>query len=91
MVIPQSGQGSEFPGHAQENVKIWEGIIEQPEPQFYFHRSIQDLFRSSFDAGFVVDGLEEPGFPQREKRKARLRWIDMPEIPPVKVVRMRLR
>jgi len=42
------------------------------------------------NAGFVVDGSEEPGFPEPEQRRAGVRWDDMPGIPPVMVVRMRL-
>jgi len=67
-----------------------EGIVGQPEPQWYFHRPIQVLLRAGFEAGFVVDGLEEPGLPAPEKRQAGVRWDDMPEIPPIMVVRMRL-
>lgn len=70
--------------------KKTEGIIGQPEPQWYFHRPIHALFRSGFEAGFVVDGIEEPGLPGSEKRRASVRWDDMPEIPPIMVVRMRL-
>jgi 2-polyprenyl-3-methyl-5-hydroxy-6-metoxy-1,4-benzoquinol methylase len=66
-----------------------EGIIGQPEPQWCFHRSINTLFRFGFEAGFVVDGTEEPHFPEHEPR-AGVRWQDMPDIPPVMVVRMRL-
>ena len=62
----------------------------RPEPQWYFHRPIHVLFRLGFDHGFVVEGLEEPGLPEPEKRKAGVRWDDIPEIPPVMVVRMRL-
>jgi len=66
-----------------------EGIIGQPEPQWYFHRPIHALFGAGFDAGFVVDGIEEPGLPGSEKRRPSARWDDMPEIPPIMVVRMR--
>jgi SAM-dependent methyltransferase len=67
-----------------------EGIVGQPEPQFFFHRPIGVLFQSGFDAGFVVDGIEEPGFALHETPKPGVRWHDMPEIPPILVVRMRL-
>jgi SAM-dependent methyltransferase len=66
-----------------------EGIIGQPEPQYYFHRPLQDLFRAGFEAGFVIDGLLEAAFGKSEKDGSGLRWDDMPEIPPVLVVRMR--
>lgn len=70
--------------------KKTEGIIGQPEAQFYYHRPLHLLLGACFDAGFVVDGMEEPGFPEPEKKRASVRWDDMPEIPPVMVVRMRL-
>jgi 2-polyprenyl-3-methyl-5-hydroxy-6-metoxy-1,4-benzoquinol methylase len=65
-----------------------EGIIGQPEPQWLFHRSLSALLRYGFDAGFRVDGLEEPGLPAATAPKAGVRWHDMPEIPPIMVVRM---
>jgi 2-polyprenyl-3-methyl-5-hydroxy-6-metoxy-1,4-benzoquinol methylase len=67
-----------------------EGIVGQPEPQWCFHRPISVLFDSAFDAGFVVDGIEEPRLPEAEKPKAGVRWHDMPDIPPIMVVRMKL-
>jgi len=67
-----------------------EGIIGQPEPQWLFHRSLSALLRYGFDAGFRVDGLEEPGLPAATAPKAGVRWHDMPEIPPIMVVRMTL-
>ena len=68
-----------------------EGIIGQPEPQYYFHRPIHVLLDAGFRAGFVVDGMEEPGFSGGEGQKAGVRWDDMPDVPPVMVVRMKLR
>jgi hypothetical protein len=67
-----------------------QGIVGQPEPQWIFHRQISVLFESGFAAGFVVDGIEEPRFPQAEEPKAGVRWHDMPDIPPIMVVRMKL-
>lgn len=66
-----------------------EGIVGQPEPQFLFHRPISRLFQLGFDAGFVVDGCEEPGFAPPDTPRAGVRWDDMPDIPPILVVRMR--
>jgi SAM-dependent methyltransferase len=66
-----------------------EGIVGQPEPQWFFHRPMSMLFRTGFDAGFVVDGLEEPRLPNADAPKAGVRWHDMPDIPPILVVRMR--
>jgi len=70
--------------------KKTEGIIGQPRPQYYFHRPLHLLLQCGFDAGFVVDGMEEPGFAATAPRKPGVRWDDMPEIPPVMVVRLRL-
>jgi 2-polyprenyl-3-methyl-5-hydroxy-6-metoxy-1,4-benzoquinol methylase len=67
-----------------------EGIAGQPEPQWLFHRSISALLGFGFEAGFVVDGIEEPRLPEPETRKAGVRWDDMTDIPPILVVRMRL-
>lgn len=67
-----------------------EGIIGQPEPHWFFHRPISALFRFGFDAGFVVDGIEEPRFPGGDAPRPGVRWSEMPEIPPIMVVRMKL-
>lgn len=84
---------------ARCGVKVWsylsstarktEGIVGQPEPQWFFHRSLSTLLSSGFAAGFILDGLEEPRFPDADAPKAGLSWRDMPDIPPVMVVRMR--
>lgn len=66
-----------------------EGIVGQPEPQYYFHRPLSVLLGAGFAAGLVVDALEESAFPHLEAQKPGMRWDDMPEIPPVLAVRMR--
>jgi len=70
--------------------KKTEGIIGQPEPHYYYHRPIHVLFASCFASGFVVDGIEGPGLPGSRKRSAAARWDDMPQIPPIMVVRAKL-
>jgi 2-polyprenyl-3-methyl-5-hydroxy-6-metoxy-1,4-benzoquinol methylase len=67
-----------------------EGIIGQPELQYYFHRPLTVLLEAGFDVGFVVDGMEEPAFKESAGERGGLNWRDSPEIPPVLVVRMRL-
>lgn len=69
--------------------KKTEGIIGQPEPQFLFHRPLSLLLGSCFEAGFVIDGLEEPGLPQPDERRPRVSWDAMPDVPPILVVRLR--
>lgn len=38
-------------------------LRDQPQKQLYFVRPLQKLFGAAFDAGLIVDGLEEPSFP----------------------------
>lgn len=70
---------------------VWkgQGIVGQPELQHYFHRPLSMLLGTGFNAGFVVDGMEEPAFKEGTGHHGGLRWRDLPEIPPVLVVRMR--
>ena len=51
-----------------------EGIVGQPEPQFVYHRPMNVLFQSCFEAGFLLDGIEEPGLPEPDRRRAGVRW-----------------
>jgi 2-polyprenyl-3-methyl-5-hydroxy-6-metoxy-1,4-benzoquinol methylase len=64
----------------------------QPKPQFVFHRPLHVLLGTGFDAGFVLDGLEEPAFaPAPPSGRNPLAWGgNFCEIPPVLVARMRL-
>jgi 2-polyprenyl-3-methyl-5-hydroxy-6-metoxy-1,4-benzoquinol methylase len=81
--------GVKVSSYLTSSARKTEGIIGQPEPHWFFHRPISALFRIGFDAGFVVDGLEEPGFAKHEHATAGIRWHDMPDIPPIMVVRMK--
>jgi 2-polyprenyl-3-methyl-5-hydroxy-6-metoxy-1,4-benzoquinol methylase len=67
-------------------------IAGQPKPQLYFHRPLQELFHAGFEAGFVMDGLEERAFPpDHEPGRNPIAWSGkFSEIPPVLVARMRL-
>ena len=66
------------------------GVIGQPTPQYYFHRPLNVLLKSCFQAGFVVDALEEPAFSADVESRRPLSWSNFTEIPPVLVVRLRL-
>lgn len=81
--------GVKVSSYISPSARRTEGIIGQPEAQLFFHRPIGVLLQAGFDEGFVVDGIEEPAFPFGETRKAGVKWEDMPEIPPIMVVRMR--
>jgi 2-polyprenyl-3-methyl-5-hydroxy-6-metoxy-1,4-benzoquinol methylase len=57
----------------------------QPEPQPYFHRPISALLRPAFEAGLVLDALEEPAFAEAQPEGFRR----PPAFPPVLVCRLR--
>ena len=52
-------------------------ITGQPKEQCYYHRSMQDVFHTCFEAGFVIDGFYEECYG------------DNREIPMVIIVRAR--
>jgi 2-polyprenyl-3-methyl-5-hydroxy-6-metoxy-1,4-benzoquinol methylase len=64
----------------------------QPQPQPLFHRPMEILLAAGFQAGFVLDGLEERAFPPGyAPGRHPLAWSGLfAEIPPVLVARMRL-
>jgi 2-polyprenyl-3-methyl-5-hydroxy-6-metoxy-1,4-benzoquinol methylase len=82
--------GVKVSSYLSPSARKTEGIIGQPEPQFLFHRPLSRLFKEGFDAGFVVDGFEEPGFTPNETPRPGVKWENMPDVPPILVVRMRL-
>ena len=59
-------------------------IVGQPELQPCFDRPLSLLLGTCFEAGFVVDGLEEPVFPPEHDHAL---WT---ELPPILAVRLRL-
>ncbi|HSJ59109.1 MAG TPA: class I SAM-dependent methyltransferase [Anaerolineae bacterium] len=67
-------------------------IAGQPVPQLYFHRPLHVLLSAVFDAGLVLDGLEERAFPPDVPAgRHPLSWSGhFSEIPPVLVARARL-
>ena len=66
------------------------GIQGQPEPHWYFPRTLSELLSPFFDAGWAMDGVKEPSFPREMARPAEpSSWANLPAIPPVLVVRLR--
>ena len=67
-------------------------IRNQPAPQHYFHRPLGVLLGAAFEAGFVLDALEEPAFaPDSPPGRHALSWgPNLSQIPPVLVARVRL-
>jgi SAM-dependent methyltransferase len=65
------------------------GLLEQPIPNKLWHRPLSQLLKACFDAGFVVDGLEEPAFAPDTRARSPFSWARRLDIPPVVVVRVR--
>jgi hypothetical protein len=63
------------------------GMPGEPEPHWYFHRPLHELFGAFFQAGFVLDGLEERALTPRDTNSRELSWSNLPGIPPVLVGR----
>jgi 2-polyprenyl-3-methyl-5-hydroxy-6-metoxy-1,4-benzoquinol methylase len=66
------------------------GIRGQPHAQYYFHRPLSVLLNVCFGVGFVLDGIEEPGFGPGDEGPGEFSWVRFQGIPPVLVARMRL-
>ncbi|HKP54156.1 MAG TPA: class I SAM-dependent methyltransferase [Chloroflexia bacterium] len=67
------------------------GMVGQPSAQYWFQRTLSDLFNACFRAGFLLDGIEEPSFGDETPMKDVFSWANLKGIPPVLVGRMRLR
>lgn len=65
------------------------GAPGEPEPHYYFHRTLGRLLGACFAAGLVLDGLEEPAFPVRAPDRHSFDWANYGQIPPVLVARVR--
>jgi SAM-dependent methyltransferase len=66
------------------------GIMGQPEPHWYFPRTFTELLQPFFDAGWAMDGVQEPAFPKDLAKPADpSSWRNLPGIPPVFAVRLR--
>ncbi|MDI7743602.1 class I SAM-dependent methyltransferase [Lysinibacillus fusiformis] len=61
------------------------GIKGQTIPHYMFHRPISYYTSLFFEAGFVLDAVEEPSF-QKENDQQKFDWYD---IPPVMIFRFR--
>jgi SAM-dependent methyltransferase len=82
-------------------VKIWDylepsakpglAMIGQPVDGYYMHRPLSLLLKAAFEAGLVVDALEEPAYPPSDElaRNRLHSWQNFPLIPPTLIVRLR--
>jgi 2-polyprenyl-3-methyl-5-hydroxy-6-metoxy-1,4-benzoquinol methylase len=80
-------------GYKTPTITRGAALAGQPQPQLYFHRSLQDLLEIGFKTEFVLDALEERAFPpDHPASKDPLSWGgNFSEIPPVLIARMVLR
>jgi 2-polyprenyl-3-methyl-5-hydroxy-6-metoxy-1,4-benzoquinol methylase len=78
-------------GYLTTTIEYAQAIFGQPRKQLVFHRPLHELLGAGFEAGFVLDGLEEPGFPpDHPAGKNWLAWgANFSEIPPVLVARLK--
>ncbi len=83
--------GVKITRYLQPSTDLASGILHQPEPHYTFHRPLSLLLGDCFNAGFVVDGFEEPAYPEGSGAKNPFAWKKRPEIPPAVIVRLRLR
>ncbi len=65
------------------------GIRGEPAPHYYFHRPLHRLLGACFDAGLVMDGIEEPTFSSPGEERRAFDWRNIPQVPPALVVRLR--
>jgi len=67
------------------------GILGQPTPHYFFHRSLQDILNPAFNHGWVLDGLKEQTLPyEPESAGAPLTRQNFPEIPAVLGLRFKV-
>lgn len=67
------------------------GSPNEPNLHYYYHRPLHELLGLAFDAGLVLDGLEEPAFPRDLVNTSdQLTWEKFWQIPPVLTGRLRI-
>ena len=67
------------------------GAPGEPNPHTYYHRSLTDLLGLCFEAGFVLDGLDERAFDSPLEGRADLNWTRIQGIPPLLGLRFSVR
>jgi len=66
-------------------------LRNQPKPQIYFERPLQEYLNLGFKNGFVLDGFEERAFPPETPQNYPLGWGGkFSEIPAAIVMRLKL-
>ncbi len=65
------------------------GVVGQPAAHYTFHRPLSMLLNACFDAGLVLDRIEEPHFQAQRVPNRPFAWANNDDIPPVLVARLR--
>jgi SAM-dependent methyltransferase len=77
-------------GYAGREPERGTGIVGQPEPHWYFPRTLTELLSPFFDAGWIVDGVQEPTYdPEMATPEKPYSWKNLPSISPILVLRLR--
>jgi SAM-dependent methyltransferase len=63
--------------------------IRGETPHWDFSRSLTDLLSPAFQAGLMLDGLEERTYPASVEQRHTFSWRNYQEIPPLLAVRLR--
>ena len=89
----RTARGIKIANYLEPELQHGVAVVGQPQRQPYFHRPLEALLGAAFEQGWVLDGLKEPRLPadESEPTAQRLRWEDIPHIPPVLVLRFRHR
>ncbi|PJF21245.1 MAG: SAM-dependent methyltransferase [Phototrophicales bacterium] len=64
------------------------GAIDEPNPHYYYHRPLHQLLGEAFQAGLVLNGIEEAAYPPGQEDNRALSWRHLSQIPPVLVGRL---
>jgi hypothetical protein len=86
---PYQAFGVEIFRYARDWPHLSRGLLNQPQPHRLYHRSLSSLLNACFTAGFVMDGLEEPCFPEDLRTRSPFSWAKREDIPPALIVRLR--
>lgn len=74
-LVPRAVRGAGAPG--------------EPNPHTYYHRPLAQLLELCFEAGLVLDGMEERGFEHPVEGRTDLNWSRMQGIPALLGLRLR--
>lgn len=67
------------------------GAENEPNPHYYYHRPLQQLLGEAFEAGLVLDGIDEPAFTKdMAEAKTGVGWSRLWQIPAVLTCRLRI-